>query len=144
MVLANSYVAESTKCTLVADRGWLSLSCWLCSTDLHQSPVQMSANICNPLVHSKRTTPLLYYPIPAIHNSLLIILQFLHVSLPSNTVHVRFFFCSYSFVGFGLSYLPWVLLAVQSIVLWIMLCYLQRFLLKALLIYKGWMFDPRG
>ena len=56
-------------------------------------------------------------------------------------IHVRFFF---SFIGFGLTYVPWVLLAVQSVVLWIMLCYLQRYLLKALLIYKGWMFDPRG
>ena len=52
--------------------------------------------------------------------------------------------CASSFIGVGQVYLPWFLLAGEAVVLWIIVCYIQRYLLKALLMYKGWMFDPRG
>ena len=35
-------------------------------------------------------------------------------------------------------------LLVESSLLWSVFCYAQRQTLKALLLYKGWMFDPRG
>ena len=52
--------------------------------------------------------------------------------------------CLCSWIGLGQFYLSWFLLAVEAVLLWVILIYIQRYLLKALLIYKGWMFDPRG
>ena len=41
-------------------------------------------------------------------------------------------------------YFTWGLLLVQSLFLWLLLTYIQQYTLKGLLMYKGWMFDPRG
>ncbi|XP_064397263.1 carnitine O-palmitoyltransferase 1, liver isoform-like isoform X2 [Halichondria panicea] len=40
--------------------------------------------------------------------------------------------------------LTWLLLVTQSVFLWLLLSYIQRYSLKALLCYQGWMFDERG
>ena len=47
-------------------------------------------------------------------------------------------------IGYSGAYLTAVLLPFYSFVLWILLSYLQRFTLNALLVYKGFMFEPRG
>jgi len=38
----------------------------------------------------------------------------------------------------------WCALLGQSAFLWLVLSYMQQYALKGLLMYKGWMFDPRG
>ena len=43
-----------------------------------------------------------------------------------------------------LTVLTWLLLVTQSVFLWLLLSYIQRYSLKALLCYQGWMFDERG
>lgn len=47
-------------------------------------------------------------------------------------------------IGYGGYYLTLPFLAFYSLFIWTVLSYLQRFLLKALLHYKGFMFEPRG
>lgn len=38
----------------------------------------------------------------------------------------------------------WPLLVSLAVVLWVVHSFAQRYALKGLLLYKGWMFDPRG
>lgn len=50
----------------------------------------------------------------------------------------------FRFLGISVTLWNWGLVFVESCILWRLLCYLQRYALKALLMYKGWMFDERG
>jgi len=38
----------------------------------------------------------------------------------------------------------WSLVVGEGVLIWILLSYAQRYTLKALLSYQGWMFDARG
>lgn len=49
-----------------------------------------------------------------------------------------------NWVGFGPVLAGWLTIAMFSLCVWVLLSYGQRYTLKALLVYKGWMFDPRG
>jgi len=49
-----------------------------------------------------------------------------------------------SWLGCDEVYLIWCALLGQSAFLWLVLSYMQQYALKGLLMYKGWMFDPRG
>jgi hypothetical protein len=45
----------------------------------------------------------------------------------------------YSIIGLS----HWLTLVIESLAVWILLCFLQRFSLKCCLLYNGWMFDDR-
>ena len=49
-----------------------------------------------------------------------------------------------SWVGCCRVYFAWGVLLLQSVFFWFLLSYVQQYTLKGLLMYKGWMFDPRG
>lgn len=46
--------------------------------------------------------------------------------------------------GYSSSFLRVFVLLMEGLSLWVLFSYLQRYMLKALLMYKGWMYDPRG
>jgi hypothetical protein len=47
-------------------------------------------------------------------------------------------------IGYSGAYLTSLFLVFYSVLLWILLSYALQFMLKALLMYKGFMFEPRG
>ena len=63
--------------------------------------------------------------------------------LPAENVPLKLTFY-FRWIGYSGSYLTLPFLAFYSLFIWTVLSYLQRFILKLLLHYKGFMFEPRG